>query len=221
MIGTVILNLILERPWQLDETEGSYHAGLNLSWKWKLHESQQHVEREEETLSIVLSEPLIRDSLDDNDTSCLLEDAKDKHLRVRCELEPRDIIKAESHAEWTGEEQGLQSLSQLATLDIDHLVAKGICPKFSICNIGMVSSCLLWASNNVVKTHDEVLEGKHLDCERLLFEMAGNITVAHLVCNASVEPILQAVHMIILLCLGVSKYLFNLLLFKPKSGGFL
>ncbi|KAL4077210.1 hypothetical protein V8B97DRAFT_1866535 [Scleroderma yunnanense] len=91
-------HLIPQRTWQLDETEGSYRARIKLEPVVETpYESRRHVEREEEALSIMQSEPHIRDSTDDNDISGLLEDiVEDKHRRVRYELEPGDIIEAVS-----------------------------------------------------------------------------------------------------------------------------
>jgi len=93
-------------------------------------------------------------------------------------------------------------------------------PNLRFLDTGMVSGHLLWASDNVVETCDEVSESKHFDwfvfhrhaaqgtlesqhadapcmqffqlrcSEWSLFEMAGNIAVTHLLYDASVEPIL-------------------------------
>jgi len=98
---------------------------------------------------------------------------------------------------------------------------EGIAPNPRFLNAGMVSGHLLWASDNIVETRNEVTESKHFNwsvlhrrtaqgalefqhvdapcmqlfelccSERSLFEMARNVAVAHLLCDAGVEPILQ------------------------------
>ena len=105
-------------------------------------------------------------------------------------------------------------------LNIDHFFMEGISPKLRLHNAGMVSGCLLWASDSIVETCDEVSEGEHFDwfvlhrgpaqgtlesqhadspcmqffklrcSERSLLEMVRNVAVTHLLYDASVEPVL-------------------------------